>query len=210
MKIDRPVAAIIADVFRDLPTIETERLLLKRLCRADAEGVLAYTSDPEVVRHLPLKRSASHVDALGFIHGFVELYEKGLVAPWGVSLKATGLHIGVCGFENWAPRSDRAEMGFMFRRDLWGQGYAREAARAVIEFGFSRMELNRIEAKTALANEQAQRLLKRLGLGFEGVLRESMYWKGGYHDMGMYALLRREAHLTSGLDQRAASGFPPA
>lgn len=189
---------VIESVFGDLPELETERLVLRRMRPTDAEDALKNLSDPEVVRHVPLGACQNLNEARAFLQNFLDHYAARRVAPWGVNLKANGRHIGVCGYENWGPNSDRAEMGFLFGREFWGQGYAYEAAKAAIAFGFETMRLNRIEARTVPENLAAQHLLERLGMTYEGTLRENMRWKGAYHDMRMYSLLRREAGLLEG------------
>lgn len=183
---------VIADVFGRDHVLETPRLLLRRLTAADVDDVYAYTSDPDVVSTIPLTRTETLQEARSFLEDYLTLYRAGQVAPWGVTLKATGEHIGMCGFENWGPRSDRAELGFMLARPYWRQGYTTEATRAVVEFGYKTMRLNRIEAKTQPHNLAARRVLEKVGFQCEGVLRENMFWKGAYHDLEMYALLRRD------------------
>lgn len=183
---------VIESVFGNLPTLETERLVLRRVTMADAEDALVYISDPEVVHFVPLVQAQTMRDAHAFLQNFLDNYAGKRVAPWGVYRKSDGRHIGLCGYENWGPNSDRAEMGFLFARDTWGQGFAREASQAAIDFGFDTMRLNRIEARTKPENIASQHLLERLGMTCEGVLRENMGWKGTYHDMMMYALLKRE------------------
>lgn len=182
----------IQSLYSDLPEIETERLILRRMRESDADDAYRYTSDPEVTRFVPLAQSQSKADAQAFVRSLTSNYEAAQVAPWAVVLKDSGRNIGICGYENWGPKSDRAEFGFMFARDTWGQGYAREASAAVIRFGFERMSLNRIEARTRPDNASARHLLEKLGMTYEGTLRENMRWKGAYHDLMMYALLRRD------------------
>ena len=185
-------ALAIASLFTELPPLETERLVLRRLGEADAPEVYEYISHPEVVRHVPLSAATTRAEALAFAGAIARRYREGQVAPWGVYLK-DGRHIGLCGFEMWQPRHDLAELSFLFARGFWGAGYAFEAAEAAMAFGWTRMHLNRIEARTEPDNVPARRLLERLGLRPEGVLHEHMKWKGRYHDMVMYAVLSREA-----------------
>ncbi|HEY9723182.1 MAG TPA: GNAT family N-acetyltransferase [Oscillatoriaceae cyanobacterium] len=183
---------VIEDVFGRPHELETPRLLLRRVTPADLDDLYAYTSDPEVVSTLPLLRIETLEQARNFLDEYLMLYRTSQVAPWGVTLKATGEHIGMCGYENWGPRSDRAELGFMLAHQHWRKGYTTEATRAVVAFGFETMRLNRIEAKTQPANIGARRVLEKVGFQCEGRLRENMYWKGAYHDLDMYALLHRE------------------
>jgi ribosomal-protein-alanine N-acetyltransferase len=182
----------VEEVFGEMPELESERLILRRMTPADAEDMFLYTSDPEMVKHLPLNLTATLEDAERSIRGFMDMYAAKRVAPWGISLKESGRHIGICGFENWNPQTDRAEIGFIVARHEWGKGYATEAARRVMRFGFEQMQLNRLEARTKAVNEASKHVLARLNMTYEGLLREHSYWKGAYHDLELYAVLKRE------------------
>ncbi|MDB5098303.1 MAG: family acetyltransferase [Cyanobacteria bacterium RYN_339] len=182
----------VEEVFADHPTLESERLLLRKIAPEDAPAMHAYTSDPEMVRHLPLNQTYTLEDAQRSVRGFMEMYAARKSAPWGVSLKDTGEHIGICGFENWNAQTDRAEIGFIIAKSQWGRGYATEAAKRVMRFGFEVMQLNRLEARTKSENIASKHVLARLGLQYEGLLREHSYWKGAYHDLELYAVLKRE------------------
>ena len=183
----------VEDVFGEIPELDAERLVLRRMTPADAEDMHTYTSDPEMVKHLPLFQTYTLEEAKRSIAGFMEMYDARRVAPWGITIKATGKHIGICGFENWNPSTDRAEIGFIIAREFWRSGYATEAATRVMRFGFERMQLNRLEARCTTDNIGSQILLEtRLGMTYEGLLREHSYWKGQYHDLKLYSLLKRE------------------
>ena len=180
------------EVFKDLPTLESERLVMRKITESDTDDMFAYTSDAELLQHLPLNVTPTRADAQGAIRGFMDMYHARRVAPWGVTIKATGQHIGICGFESWNPVTDRAEIGFLIARACWRRGYASEAARRVMRFGFERMNLNRIEARVKPDNEPSRLLLGKLGLRYEGLMREHSWWRGSYHDLELYAILRRE------------------
>jgi ribosomal-protein-alanine N-acetyltransferase len=182
----------VEEVFAEHPVLESERLLLRKIGMEDAADMHAYTSDPEMVKHLPLNQTYTIADAERSVRGFMDMYAAHKSAPWGVTIKETGEHIGICGFENWNAQTDRAEIGFIIARPHWGKGFATEAARRVMRFGFDVMRLNRLEARTKAENEASKHVLARLGMQYEGLLREHSYWKGAYHDLELYAVLRRE------------------
>ena len=182
----------VEDIFHPMPVLESDRLVLRRMEPRDAPGLFAYTSDPDMVKHLPLSLTPDLADAEKAIDGFMEMYAARRVAPWGISLKATDEHIGICGFESWNAMTDRAEIGFIVARAQWNKGYATEAATRVMRFGFEVMHLNRLEARCKIENEVSSHLLERLGMQYEGLLREHSYWKGAYHDLKLYSLLKRE------------------
>ena len=186
------VSLKVEDVFGTMPVFESERLVLRPMEPKDAPFMYAYCSDPEMVKHLPLNQTYTIADAERSVQGFMGMYAAHKSAPWGVTLKETGEHIGICGFENWNAQTDRAEIGFIIARHHWGKGFATEAARRVMCFGFEVMRLNRLEARTKAENEASKHVLARLGMTYEGLLREHSYWKGAYHDLELYAVLRRE------------------
>ena len=179
-------------LFEALPTLETPRLRLRPLAESDADDFHRMLGDPDVVRYVPMRQSMRLSDTRRVLADMLACYARNVPAPWGVERRADGRLLGMCGFQAWAPGPARAEFGFLFAREAWGQGYAREASRAVMAFAFGPMGVNRLEARTKLENLAARRLLERLGLVHEGVLREHDRWKGQAHDLVLYAMLRRE------------------
>lgn len=83
-------------------------------------------------------------------------------------------------------------MGYDLSRRLWGRGLAAEAMSAVLDFGFGRMPLNRVEAHTNAENIASVRMLRRLGFRWEGAFREYFFDDGGWHDVALFAQLRAE------------------
>jgi ribosomal-protein-alanine N-acetyltransferase len=93
---------------------------------------------------------------------------------------------------NYAPEHARAELGYVLSREHRGKGLMPEAVRAVIRFGFGRMELNRIQARCVAENTASARVMEKVGMTYEGTLRESEYIKGAFWDIKIYSILRRE------------------
>jgi [ribosomal protein S5]-alanine N-acetyltransferase len=180
-------------VFMDLPEIETERLLLRRMRLDDAEAMFAYASDPEVTRYVPWDTHHSIEDSESFLTFAIEGYERGDFGGWGVVLKDSGVFIGTCGLDaGYAPEHARAELGYVLSREHWGKGLMLEAVRAVIRFGFGRIGLNRIEARCIAENTASARVMEKAGMTYEGTLREREFIKGAYRDMKLYSILGRE------------------
>lgn len=181
-------------LFAEHPVLQTERLILRKMAPEDAPGHFAYCSDMEVVQHVPLEFTPDLAAAERSIRGFMSMYEAKRAAPWGINLKSTGEHIGLIGFESWNPQVDRAEIGFVIAKSVWRQGIATEAALRVLRFGFEVMRLHRLEGRVTPANEGSKQLLvQKLGMQREGLLRGQSYWRGAYHDLDLYSVLRPEA-----------------
>src|SRR6266568_2705768 len=98
-------------IFTDLPVIETERLLLRKMSPDDAEEMFAYASDPEVARYTIWDRHTSIEDSRGFLAAVQESYRCNQAAAWVVVHRADGKLIGTCGFGAWLPDHGRAVIG---------------------------------------------------------------------------------------------------
>jgi ribosomal-protein-alanine N-acetyltransferase len=180
-------------IFADLPELETERLLLRKMRLDDAEAMFAYASDPEVTRYVLWDTHRSVEDSEEFLRQATEGYERGDFGGWGVVLKDSGAFIGTCGLDaGYAPEHARAELGYVLSREHWGRGLMSEAVREVIRFGFERLELNRMEARCIAANTASARVMEKAGMTYEGTLREREFIKGAYRDMKLYSILKRE------------------
>ncbi len=182
----------VADVFGDLPPLETERLLLRRLAVDDVLDLHAYACDPEVARLTTWEPHASTEASRAFINAVLAKYAAGDIAPWGIVLKAEGRLVGTSGFVYWNPQHGRAEVGCALARRLWGRGLMTEAVRRACAFGFEVMGCNRIEALCLPENVASARLMEKVGMRFEGVLRECAWTRGPYRDRRLYSVLRRQ------------------
>ncbi|WP_374016793.1 GNAT family N-acetyltransferase [Paenibacillus thiaminolyticus] len=139
MKMDKP--------FFELPQIETDRTMLRKITEQDAHEIFAYCSDEEVCRYTTWYKHNSVEDALAFILKIMEEYRQGQIASWGIEDKSTGKLIGTGGFVYWNVTHSRAELAYAISRQYWNQGYMTEIVKKMIEFGFAHMNLVRIEAR---------------------------------------------------------------
>jgi RimJ/RimL family protein N-acetyltransferase len=85
-----------------------------------------------------------------------------------------------------------AELGYWIAVPAWGQGYATEAATALCDFGFAHLSLHRIQARHFLRNPASGRVLLKLGMRYEGTLREAVRKSDQFEDVALYAVLARE------------------
>lgn len=178
--------------FKIFPELTTERLQLRRTLLTDAPDVLLFRGDAYVQRfNGPVYEEAAEAEAL--IHELHDEYFKRSGICWGITLKDEGKVIGLFGFHHWSKHHRRAEVGYDMNRAYWGQGIATEALRAMLRFGFSQMNLNRIYAGTIADNHESVRLLERLGFVREGTKR-GLSWEddGTFHDGAIYSMLQHE------------------
>jgi ribosomal-protein-alanine N-acetyltransferase len=180
------------DPYNELPTLETGCLRLRSIHHEDAADIFEYAADPRVTEFLPWLPHESIEDTHDFIATTLNRQEWPDLAPWGIEHKADGKLIGSCGFHHWRLEHARAELGYVLAQRYWGQGYMTEAVCAVIDYGFDAMLLNRIEALCRVPNLASARVLEKVGMKFEGILRQYMFAKGAYYDYKIYALLRED------------------
>ncbi len=186
------MAEVGTSIFAALPILETERLTLRPIRREDEADAFAYGADPEVSRYTTWERHRSVDDARAFVDWVLGEYERGRPAPWAIVHREAGRLIGACGVADWRPEHARAEIGYVLARPYWGQGYTTEAVRAVLAFGFQELKLNRIEAVCAVENAASERVMQKVGMRCEGVLRQYMLVKGRFHDWKLYSILASE------------------
>lgn len=178
--------------FSNLPTLETERLLLRDLTLEDAEDLFEYASDPDVSRYNIWSVHKSLEDSKRFLSTVMEQYKNHELADWGIIHKADKKLIGTCGLASWIQDQRRAEIGYVLSKKYWGKGYMLEAVHPVIAFGFQMMKLNRIEGRCILLNTASARVMEKVGMKFEGVLRQHLFTKGSFYDVKMYSILKEE------------------
>src|SRR5690606_8869895 len=108
-------------------------------------------------------RSVDQAEAL--IEGIAAAYRDKRSIRWGITLREDPLHtvIGMVGYNYWVRQDYRASIGYDLARDYWGQGIMPEAVRAILEFGFEHMALNRIEADASIDNTKSHRVLEKVG-----------------------------------------------
>lgn len=172
------------------PVLRTPRTVLREIVAADAPALYAFRSDPEEQRHNdpPLTEPGQ---AAELVERLAREHRDGAVR-WGLTLPGDGVVVGLLGYNTWSREHDRAEVGYDLARRLWGRGLAAEAMRAVLDFGFDAMGLNRISAHTEVANTRSIRMLERLGFRREGTLRELVRDGDAYRDVAVYAVLRND------------------
>lgn len=178
----------VAEVYSAQPTLETERLLLRRLTREDAEALYAIASIPEVSRYLMWDRHPSVKYTKHYLKDLQRLYDDLEYYEWGV-LTREGDLIGTCGFTKFDYTANRGEIGYSFRPDVWGHGYATEAARAAIAFGFQELGLSSVYACFALENVASIRVLTKCGMHYLGE-DEPMKIKGEWLRIGSASIDR--------------------
>ena len=175
----------------ELPTLRTERLVLRPFTTADAAEVQRLAGDAQVAA-TTLNMPHPYQD------GMAEAWIAEHAAHWAegmrLTLAVTTLDGALRGAVSLAlqPAHSRGELGYWIGRPFWGQGLATEAAGAVLDFAFTTLQLNRVQASHVPRNPASGRVMEKLGMQREGLHRER-YRKGDmFEDVVEYAILRRD------------------
>ena len=177
--------------FTDL-TLQTARLTLRAPVDADADAIFALRSDPVVQRYGSHPPWTERQAALDWIARNAQAMAGGEHAQFAIERRDNGAVIGTCTLYALDAPCRRADIGYALAVAEWGRGYANEACTALLDWGFERLELNRVEADIDPRNEPSARALERLGFTREGHLRERWIVAGEVCDSWMYGLLARE------------------
>lgn len=178
--------------FRRFPELITERLVLREIVMNDVDDIFTLRSDEQVTRLNIGDPYTTREQAERLVQRMRELYNARQELRWGISLQHDSTVIGIIGYNYWDRVDHRASVGFDLARAHWRQGIMSEALQAVIRFGFTRMGLNRIEADASIYNDASITLLLRSGFKQEGHQREQYYENAIYHDLLLFALLKKE------------------
>ena len=175
-----------------MPTLETGRLILRRIAMRDAKDIFAYSRDPEVARHVLWSAQKELGEARDYCRFMMKRYRSDLPSSWGVVQKSTGRLVGTIGYMDYSEDNACVEVGYSLARWLWNGGYMTEALSRVIAYTFETMDVNRIEAQHELDNPASGRVMEKCGMKKEGVLRQRLYNKGKFVDVALWAILRED------------------
>lgn len=182
------------DSSRPFRELRTERLVLRRLVDSDAAAIPRLCQDREIAAGtLTIPYPYSHSDAVSWLAMDRQRFEAGTSLVWGIAT-TDGELVGTIGL-NPDPAHDRAELGYWVGKAFWGRGYASEAGAAVLDYAFSpppAVALNRVYAAHYPWNAASGRVLEKIGLKREGVLRQHIKKWGRYEDSVFYGLARDE------------------
>jgi ribosomal-protein-alanine N-acetyltransferase len=178
------------------PILYTDRLILNELSLGDSEALYQHFANKDVVKYYDLEALTSMDQAINLIKLFVKRFNENLGIRWAIRLKGEKKFIGTCGFNSWNCKMKSSVIGYDITREFWGMGYATEALRKIITTAFSGVlpcgELNRVQGDTVPGNVASEVVLRKLGFKEEGLLRESGYWKGHFHDLKCFGLIKSE------------------
>jgi ribosomal-protein-alanine N-acetyltransferase len=175
--------------FNPFPVIETERLRMRQTMPEDLDFLFFLRSHNDVMKYIDRPFAKSKQD-------IIEMYEKmcagvkdNTAIPWHIEEKESGKPAGQIGFYRNDPGNHRGEVGYMLSPEQQGKGFAGEALKAVLNYGFNDVKFHSIEANVNPLNDSSVKLLEKHGFVKEAHFKENYYFDGKFLDSVIYSLL---------------------
>ncbi len=176
-----------------IPTLSTPRLNLRPFTLEDAPTVQKLAGEWEIAAttaNIPHPYEDGVAEA--WIGTHQEAFETGEAVTFAICLKADASLVGAIGIFHISKTNRLAEIGYWIGVPYWNQGFCTEAAAGIIRYAFEVLELNRVQARHLTNNPASGRVMQKVGMKFEGILRQSIYRWGKFEDAAIYAILREE------------------
>lgn len=180
------------NIFTKMPRLYTPRLTLRPMHTSDAYDMYEYASREDLTEYLLWSPHPSVSYTRDYLAYIESRYAVGEFYDWAITLTDSGKMIGTVGFTKIDCPHDRAEIGYVLNPEYHHMGIGTEAARRIVEYGFSKLGLHRIEARFMEGNNASLHVMEKLGMTFEGYQRDSMLVKGIYRTIGVCAILKDE------------------
>ena len=173
--------------------IETKRLILRPFMAQDIEPAFRnWCSDDEVTKYLtwPTHRDISVTESV--IRDWLSHYGEPDFYLWAIEPRLLGEPVGSISVVHINEHAGRMEVGYCIGKAWWHQGIVSEAYRAVIDYLFTRTDVNRVESRHDSNNPHSGQVMRKCGLTYEGTLRQSDWNNQGVADACWYGILREE------------------
>ena len=194
-------------VFSHIPELTTPRLTLRRMLPSDAADMYEYACRQDVTQYVTWYPHPDRNFTQEYLQYIAGRYSAGMFYDWAIVYEPDCKMVGTCGFTAFHFAADSAEVGYVLNPEYWGKGIMQEALASVLEFGFEKLQLHRIEARFIEENVRSRHVMEKAGMKFEGVLREAMLVKGNYVNVGICSVLRSDWERMKAKKEEIAFSF---
>ena len=172
-----------------LQSLETDRLVLRPYEISDALRVQKLAGEKELAETTFLPHPYTIKAAEDWIKSHSKLIENGDAFPFAVIHKNENKLVGTMTIRV-DKIHNKGELAYWIGKDYWGKGYATESSKRVVEFGFGELKLNRIWAPIMSKNKASSKVMEKIGLKYEGTLKQDILRWGNYEDVDVYGILK--------------------
>ncbi|MFJ4221090.1 GNAT family N-acetyltransferase [Curtobacterium luteum] len=195
----------------DPVTLPTDRLVLSAPAPSDAEDVIAYATDPDVIAYTPVPVPYGHAEAVEWLGRCRTGWESGTRLAWAIRRHEDPRLLGTV--ELFQIADGAAEVGYATHPDARGHGYVTEAVSAIVDWAFATpphgLGLVRVQWRAIATNHASLAVARRVGMSYEGLRRSGVLHRGQRHDEALAAVLRDDDRSTP-LGWPAPTGRPDA
>ena len=174
--------------FKPFPTIETERLILRKVKKTDVSDLYEYCKSPISAKYADWEPHEDISVTKQYVAWLLNSEKHSKYFTWCIEEKESGKVIGTCSFTSMDKDFKIAEIGYGILNNYWGNGYATEAVGAIMDYGFCTVGLVRIFARIIKGNIASVKVAKKLNMECEGFLRKGAWCKGKGKDIYIYAI----------------------
>lgn len=168
-------------------TLETERLILRKVVLDDAAAMYVWMSDPEVCKYERWNPHPNIDYTRGSIQEYYSIYDSDSKYHWGI--QCGDELIGSISAVSVDDNDKKATLGYRLSQENWSNGYATEAVKTVVAFLFEEVRMNRVEASCSVKNAASGRVLQKAGFSLEGHAKEYFFCNAGFQDSDLYGFL---------------------
>jgi [ribosomal protein S5]-alanine N-acetyltransferase len=180
-------------IYKGAPMIETQRLILRKMEMNDANRMFDYIfSDHRVMDNLIKGPHKSISETINRLTEITNQYVSEKFCYWGIEVKDSGELIGTIDLYNINEDTENCEVGYDIGFNWWNQGYGTEALHAVVEFAFRFMNIHKISATHGIDNPASCKIMLKVGMKREGIIRHMIRKNNQYKDCGIYGILQQE------------------
>jgi len=180
-------------LFNQFPCLECDDVVLKKVEPCDAEDLYEILASENVYKYAPGKPSKTLAAVRNVVGHYERDFNKHKAVYLGIYLKAEGKLVGEACIFGFDDKACRCEIGYMLNENYWGRGIATMATKLMVDFLFSKIGANSVQASVMPVNKKSKNVLERCGFIHEGTLRQIKHWTGqGIVDLDMYSILKAE------------------
>lgn len=176
----------------NLPELNTDRLILRPPAPKDAPAFKKLAEAVEIAENTFVPHPYTSEMAKEYIRFTKENWQTGEGANFVIVRQNDNQVLGSISYKDIDHKHHRAEFGYWIGKPFWNNGYATEAIKAIIQYGFEKLDLHRIYATPFGENKASQRVLEKAGMMKEGVMKDHIYHRGEYKDFWVYGLTEEQ------------------
>ncbi len=173
------------------PSLKTKRLIFRQITPTDIQNIYKGLSNPKVIKYYGISFDSLEATEEQMIwYRNLEQNETGIW--WAICSLDNNIFYGAGGFNNLNKEHKKAEIGFWLLPEFWGQGFMQEAFPLIWDYGFNKLDLNRIEGFVDSENINCKKAVERLNFKFEGTMRDCEIKEGKYLSVDIYSKLKND------------------